>query len=293
MTRSPALPAVGILLCLLCTGGVLCAQAEPFVGEQDFAPYVIEDLPAPDDQLFAPSAEPLVEPHWGEPPYRRGIWKFAVDFTATDFELTQGPATYWSIEPTIVDRFEIAFESHTGLGTRVQLWVLDKTLEFKNTGGSSDTRIASYYWDVYRRLDFQKAEFLLGGGLAVGNLKFDTRVDSPFFYKTSRFTGVGASLVGEGFYPLLRLKSTDFGLIGHARLAVLGPLEDNFDNDSQAVLVDDVGLGIEIRRRFGKRQDKSFFVSLAREYQHWTDADSSLSVDQDLQSTSLRLGLAW
>ena len=90
----------------------------------------------------------------------------------------------------------------------------------------------------------------------------------------------------------LRFEKTEFGVTGRARLALLGPLEDNFE-DSQAVLVDELGVGLELRRRFGKHDDKLWFVRLGREYQHWTDLDVPLAVDQSVEGTSLTIGFAW
>jgi hypothetical protein len=59
------------------------------------------------------------------------------------------------------------------------------------------------------------------------------------------------------------------------------------------MLVDELGIGLELRRRFGKREDKMFFVRLGREYQHWSDIESPLAFDQNVQGTSLTIGMTW
>ncbi len=212
--------------------------------------------------------------------------RFAIDVTLADFELDDGTASYWTTEPTAVTRSEFALENQDGFGVRAQLWSLEK--EFELDDGSLETRVSTFYLDGYRRFVGEHGELLIGGGLAVGSLK----IDSPFVNTVHRFNGVGASLAGEGFYPLLRFEKTEFGVTGRARLALLGPLEDNFE-DSQAVLVDELGVGLELRRRFGKHEDKLWFVRLGREYQHWTDAEVPLAVDQSVEGTSLTVGFAW
>jgi hypothetical protein len=252
-------------------------------------PNPYEELPLDDGAWLAPSGEMFLEPVCDAPVVQTPRSRFAFDFTLADFEIDDGEARYWTTDPTTVSRGELAFEGESGLGLRGVFWSLDR--QYRSVDDEDDrldVRIATYYLDGYRRFYGERGELLLGGGLAGGNLKFD----SPYVDSPRRFNGIGGSLVAEGFYPFLRFEKTDIGLTGRARLAVLGPTEDNLDG-SQAMLVDELGVGVELRRRWGEFEDKLWFIRVGREWQHWSDADTPFSVDQRLEGTSFLLGFAW
>ena len=196
--------------------------------------------------------------------------RIAINMTFADFELDDGTTSVWTTKPTTVTRTDIVLENSDGFGVRAQLWSLER--EWDTDDGSVETRIATFYLDGYRRFVGENGELLLGGGLAYGGLK----LDSPFSDTVHRFNGLGASLGGEGFYPFLRFEKTDIGVTGRARLALLGPMEDNF-GDSEAMLVDELGVGLELRRRWGKHEDKMWFVRVGREYQNWSDVGRPLA----------------
>jgi len=212
--------------------------------------------------------------------------RLAFGVTLADYSINDGTTSVWSTEPTGVTRSEFALENPEGFGVRTQVLSLDREWELDE--GPLEIRIATYYLDGFRRFVGENGELLLGGGLAFGSLK----LDSPFEDTVHRFNGLGASLVGEGFYPFLRFTKTDIGVTGSARLALLGPLEDNFDG-SQAILVDEVGVGLELRRRWGKHVDKMWFVRLRREYQNWSDLNTPFTFDQRIEATFLAVGFAW
>lgn len=248
-----------------------------------------QHLPFDSEVSLGPSEEMLSEPVCDDPVVPTPRSRFSFDFTLADFEINDGVARYWTADPTTVSRGEIAFEGESGLGLRGVFWSLDR--QFRSIDDEDDrldVRIATYYLDGYRRFVGERGELLLGGGLAGGNLKFD----SPYVDSPRRFNGFGGSLVGEGFYPFLRFEKTEIGVTGRARLAVLGPTEDNLDGN-QAMLVDELGVGVELRRRWGKCEDKLWFIRVGREWQHWSDTDSPFSVDQSLEGTSFLVGFAW
>ena len=76
---------------------------------------------------------------------------------------------------------------------------------------SARCRVSTFYLDGYRRFIGENGELLIGGGLAVGNLK----IDSPIVDPVHRFNGIGASVAGEGF-SFLRFAKTDIGVTGRA-----------------------------------------------------------------------------
>ncbi len=59
------------------------------------------------------------------------------------------------------------------------------------------------------------------------------------------------------------------------------------------MLVDELGVGLELRRRWGQHEDKLWFVRVGREYQNWSDVDSPFEFDQRVEGTSLTVGFAW
>jgi hypothetical protein len=231
------------------------------------------------DDLFTDTvADDAITPHYA-------MW-FGYEYMLADYDLTGDAAKYWTGDPASVGRIQSGVEGPEGYGIRLQSWSFENNS--RHDLGPLEVRVATLFLDGYRRFTGERGELLLGGGLAFGSLK----IDSPVEDSVLRFNGLGASLAGEGFYSLLRLGKTDFGVTGRARLALLGPLQDNF-GDSQAMLVDELGIGLELRRRFGKREDKMFFVRLGREYQHWSDIESPLAFDQNVQGTSLTIGMTW
>jgi hypothetical protein len=278
------LAVVGLILLLKTILRAELADSTP--AEQRFA-QIESELPPVDYDPLVPYSEPIGEPEWCESPYRTSAWRFEIYFTPTTFHLTDGAARYWTTDDAAsVQRLGIGYENASGFGSRVRSWTLDE--EFRVSAGAVESRVSTFYWDVYQRFLIEDAEVAVGGGLAVGNLRFA----SPFLTGTSRFTGGGVSIFGEGFYPFLRFKKTDVGVIGQARLAVLAPFEDDI-GDGQGTIIDDLEWGLELRRRFGRQQDKSWYVSITREFQHWADASLPLTTDQNLQSTAIRFGVAW
>ena len=247
----------------------------------------LDELPLGTEGSVAPREEILSDFVVEAPVVPVMTSRFAIDITLADVDLNDGTARYRSNDPVSVRRGEFAFERLDGFGVRGVIWSFDRRFRLE-PDDRLEARVASYYFDGYQRLVSEKGELLLGGGLAFGSLK----IDSPYVDSPRRFNGIGGSLVAEGFYPFLRFEKTDVGLTGRARLAVLGPTEDNF-GDSEAMLVDELGVGVELRRRWGKCQDKMWFVRVSREWQHWSDLDSPFSADQSLDGMSYLLGFAW
>lgn len=269
----------------LLVSGMLHGQAL----DPTFAPPPLEPVPEQASPYDVPPLssgdEMLAEVESDCEPVRLSA-RFALGITLADFSVTDGSTSWWTTEPSTVARFEYGLETPDGVGLRVQSWSLEN--EWETDQDPLEIRLATFYIDGYRRFTSENGELLLGGGMAIGSLKIDSQYDDT----VRRFNGLGGSLVGEGFLPLLRFDKTEIGAVGRARLAMLGPLQDNFD-DSQPMLVDELGVGLELRRRFGKHEEKMWFVRVAREYQHWSDLDAPFAVDQRIEATSFTVGVAW
>lgn len=259
--------------------------AAPAAAPASETPYSFADTPTLSSPL-APDEDYITEPICDCEPVRLYSSRFAIDLTLADFELDDGEARYWTTKPTGVTRGEFSIENDEGFGLRGMIWSLDS--EGDLDGGSLDVRVATYYLDFYRRYLEGRGELFLGGGLAYGTLK----IDSSFVDPVHRFNGLGGSLGAEGFYAFWRGDKTDIGAVGRARLAVLGPLDDNF-GDSEAMLVDELGIGLELRRRWGKYNHKMWFIRVSQDFQNWSDLDSAFSADQKVEGTTFTLGFAW
>ena len=76
-----------------------------------------------------------------------------------------------------------------------------------------DLNASTFYWDFYKRFFIDDAELVLGGGVA--GARFADKLDH--FSNKANYSGGGISVFGEGFYPLVRFKSTDIGFVvrGH------------------------------------------------------------------------------
>jgi hypothetical protein len=272
---------------LLLASPLLYAQSpEPNLDLPTSSPASIVPITVDDSTLWTPDEDYLTGSQSDGEPVQLYSSRFAANLTLADFEVDDGEARYWTTQPTGVTRVEFSIENDEGYGLRGMIWSLDSKGDLGS--GSLDVRVATYYLDAYRRYIEGRGELLLGGGLAYGNLK----IDSSFVDPVHRFNGLGGSLVGEGFYAFLRFDKTDLGAIGRARLALLAPLEDNF-GDSQAMWVDELGIGLELRRRWGKFEQKLWFLRVSRDFQHWSDADAPFAADQRVEGTTFTVGFAW
>jgi len=168
------------------------------------------------------------------------------------------------------------------VGTRAQIWT------FNDESGFLDVSASTLYWDFYKRLVGGDGELAIGGGLAGTHLQ----IENQWVGRDSEFTGGGISLFAEGFYPLLRFPDTDVGVIGHARMAFVTPIEDDMSYDT-VTMNDELRWGIELRRRFGYKQKKFWYVNVVREMQHWGSAQSLFERDQTFLGTAINFGLAW
>jgi hypothetical protein len=111
-------------------------------------------------------------------------------------------------------------------------------------------------------------------------------------FHRERYTGVGASVAAEGFYPVWRFKTSDIGVVGHARFALVTSWDDEVFHD-YTVMIDELGWGLELRRRFGACEDNYWFVDVVREVQHWTSMSDPFAADEIFQGVAFNFGAAW
>jgi hypothetical protein len=295
------LGAAGLLL----VGAPLCAeQAGPSTVAERFDQMEVELVAPPGSQPFLPPPAPGVDPiqleladpadsaayvpnvddivDYGPLPYRYRAteWRFEIDFIPTTSHLSEGNFGVWTEDPNLAIRVRFRDEDESGFGMRGQSWSTGQKL--RTFSGSFETKAATHYFDIYKRLTFDDAELLLGGGLAVAYLKFHRE----------RYTGVGASVAAEGFYPLLRFPTSDIGVVANARFALVTSWDDEVFND-HTVMIDELGWGLELRRRFGACQENYWFIDVVREVHHWTSMSDPFAADEVFQGVAFNFGAAW
>ena len=190
-------------------------------------------------------------------------------------------------------RLGLGYEGCDGIGTRVQFWGFG---DRQNTlAGDVELNASTFYWDLYKRIYIENAELVLGGGLAGAGLEYDLktlkRSCKAQFRRLEHFR--------RGFYPFLRFARTDIGSIGRARFALLSgewkdhgtPLVDDTDHDMMTII--ELAWGLEFRHRFGKLEDKYWYIDIVPEFQRWDSASLPGVFDPSFQGTAINFGLAW
>jgi hypothetical protein len=276
------------------------------------------EMPMPDEELapwrspmdgFAPSAsavsgpryvppvqehaEPIGEPPWDVSPYRSSAWRFEIDLIPTISHVSEDGFGQWSDNGSLALRLGLGYEGCDGIGTRVQFWGFD---DRQNTmAGDVELGASTFYWDFYKRFYIENAELVLGGGLAGAGLEYDLKSLGD----RARLSSGGLSIFGEGFYPLLRFAKMDVGSIFRGRFALLsGQWRDDgtpfiSDTDHDMMTIIEMGWGLELRRRFGRLEDKYWYIDIVPEFQRWESASLPGAFDPGFEGTSINFGLAW
>jgi hypothetical protein len=293
--------AIGLLLCI--GAGVRAQPGEIAVPDHDSAPWR-----SPMDG-FAPSAtavsgpkyvppvpehsEPIGEPPWGKSPYRSSAWRLGIDLIPTVSHVSEGGFGKWSNNGSFALRLNLGYEGCDGFGTRVQFWGFD---ERQNTlAGDVELSASTFYWDVYKRFYIENAELVLGGGLAGAGLEYDLKD----LHERAQLSSGGLSIFGEGFYPFLRFAKMDVGSIGRARFALLSGQWDDHgtpfigDTNQDMMTIIELAWGLEFRHRFGRLEDKYWYIDIVPEMQRWESASLPGVFDPGFEGTSINFGLAW
>jgi len=237
-----------------------------------------EDYSRPLPECGDPLCEPPCVPACQPPSIR-----FGIGFNPTTSKIHGDGFGFWTDESVGASRIAIAHENPDGVGWRVQFWDFEE--EVRAFPRDINVEASTLYVDVDKTFYAGGAELTIGGGIAGARLAIER-------FREDQFLGIGGSIFGEAYYPFLRFTKADLGVTGHARLAVLGSVEQDIIHDSVA-LIDDFGWGLEFRRRFGARQDKFWYVNVEREFQSWEGGSHINAADEVFQGTSFKFGLAW
>ncbi len=295
-----ALISVGLLLL---SSAMLDAESVPMaVPGQQLPPPGTTQIVGPPNREFAPNAvdqpltaypDPMGEPPWCESPYRNSAWRFELSFIPTVANISDQAFGDWENNGGGALRLGLGYEGCDGYGTRLQFWGFGQ--EADTPVSDVDLGASTFYWDFYKRFFVEDAELVLGGGIAGSFLEYDLKS----LNEDANFSGGGISVFGEGFYPLLRFQKTDIGSIARARLALLsGRWEDNGtpfinDTDHDVMSILELAWGLELRRRFGRLQDKYWYIDIVPEFQRWDSASLPDAFDPGFQGTNFSFGMAW
>jgi hypothetical protein len=297
----PVLIAIGLLLLF---GD--CARAQPAeapLADQEMAPWrsPMDGFAPPATAVSGPKymqslqdhPEPVGEPPWCKSPYHSSAWRFELDLIPTISHVSEQGFGAWSDDGSLALRLTLGYEGCDGVGTRVQFWGFDDRQD--TLAGDVELTASTFYWDFYKRFYVQNAELVLGGGLAGAGMEYDLKT----LHERAQLNSGGISVFGEGFYPIWRFAKTDVGSIGRARFALLSgswndhgtPFVDDTDHDLTTII--ELAWGLEIRRRFGRVEDKYWYIDIVPEFQRWESASLPDEFDPGFQGTAIKFGLAW
>lgn len=233
------------------------------------------------------------EAPWCKSPYADSAWRIAFDLIPTTSHVSEQSFGAWDKSAGLALRLGLGYEGDDGFGTRLQVWGFGAEAETRD--GDIELDASTFYWDFYKRFFVQDAEIMLGGGAAGSYLNFDVKD----FDARAHLNSGGITMFAEGFYPLWKLDRTDIGTIGRGRIALLsGEWRDHdspFVNDvgHDTMQITELGWGIEIRRRFGRMQDKYCYFDFIPEFQRWESSSLPDIVDPGFEGTNISFGLAW
>jgi hypothetical protein len=258
--------------------------------------YQIAPPALPDESsglVLAPYPDPLGEPPWCASPYQNSAWRIGLDLIPTSSHVSEQAFGEWDDGSGLALRLNLGYEGREGVGTRLLFW---------GFGQEADTLVddvelgaSTFYWDFYKRFFIEQAELVLGAGAAGGALRYDLQA----FNDDADFSGGGMSVFAEGFYPFVRLKKTDIGSVARARLALMsGRWDDDGmpfinDTDHDVLTVMELAWGLELRRRFGRLEEKYWYVAIVPEFQRWESSTLPDEFDPSFEGTNISFGLAW
>lgn len=305
-------PAISAAALLFVVTGMLRAQdVGPTPAEQQFA-QLDHELPPP---VFSPPssqpyprqpylpyptypqtmvAPPPGEPEWCESPYRNSAWRFEIAFIPTISHVSEMAFGDWEDDPSLAIRVKLGYEDPNGVGIRFQVWGFGQD-DVRTPAANVALDASTFYIDFYKRLFIDDAELVLGAGVAGADLDFKF----PFFNDEARFSGGGISVFGEGFYPIAQFRKVDIGSVARARIAILdGKWEDDgtpfiADTSHDMMTIMELAWGLQLRRRFGRLEDKYWYMEFVPEIQRWESASLPDTVDPGFRGTAINFGLAW
>lgn len=255
-----------------------------------YGPAPVAPCPTP---TIAPSSPPITEPPWCPSPYQHSAWRAQLDLIPTMSHVSEREFGGWDNNSDLALRLTLGYEGCDGFGTRIAFWGFDD--DASTAAGDVELEASTFYWDIYKRFYVQDAELVLGGGIAGAHLRYDVKA----FGDRANYSGGGTTIFGEGFYPFWRFAATDIGALGRARVSLLSgswrdrgtPIVDETDQDLMTII--ELGWGLEIRHRFGFKQDKYWYIDIVPEFQRWESSTLSSAMDPGFEGTNINFGLAW
>jgi hypothetical protein len=227
--------------------------------------------------------------------YRNSAWKLELQLIPTQSHLTRAPFGSWpDDDQELAVRINLGHENARGHGVRFQFWRFHQNAE----AFSDNVELTAYTvnLDLYKKLFLEDSELLLGAGPTFSGMEFDLGDGDEL-----NFDGSGMTVVAEGWFPLVRFEKTDFGSVGRARMSLLlGRWDDDStmlvpETDHDSLSIFEVAWGVEVRRRFGRRQDKHWFLSTLIEHQRWQSdwTASFMGTSVAFTGASINSGIAW
>ncbi len=288
---------------LLFVGDTLRAQTEqapivdpglqPYGLPPDGYPVGANGYPGP---VYAPPvpgySDPIGEPPWCESPYRNSAWRVELDLIATNSHVSDLAFGDWEESATPAFRVSLGYEDERNVGIRFQYWAFEE--DTKTPAGGVDLEASTFYTDMYKRFFIEDAEMTIGAGPAFGRLQFENGGER------TELRGAGISFFGELFYSLRHFQNgTDLGTTARGRVAMLSgwvhesgfPGANHVDHDVMTVA--EIGWGIELRHRFGRLQDKYWYLSIVPEFQTWDSKSLANIMEPSFEGTSFNAGIAW
>ncbi len=288
----------------LLTERILLAEPTPTVTSDAVLPSpvyqpplaLLPPNPQPPIMEYPPPGENMAvrgEVPWCKSPYQNSAWRIGVDLIPTVSHISDDAFGGWTENGALALRLNLGFEGDDGFGTRLLFWGFGQTAD--TPVGDVELDASTFYWDFYKRFFVQDAELTLGGGLAGAHMEYDVKA----FDQKADVSAGGISMFGEGFYPLWKFERTDIGSVGRARIALLTgswrdhgtPFVDSTDNDMMTII--ELAWGIEIRHRFGQKQDKYWYIDFVPELQRWESATLPDICEPGFDGTNISFGLAW
>jgi len=250
-----------------------------------------ESSPVWHPTIIPPAVDPPCPP---DSVYRTPAWQLSIDLIPTSSHLTRGRYGEWPDDSAPALRLALGYENENGNGIRGRWWIFGQDVNVP--GPNIDLAASILSLDFSKRLFLDETELVIGAGPAAGALIFEIDANDE-----SHFSGGGLSVFAELWHPLWRLRMTDVGTIVRGRYSLLvGEWEDTTgfvipDTDHDNMNVAELAWGFDLRRRFGPRQDKYWYIATLIEHHHWQSAMMNEFMDSSLGFTgsSISLGMAY
>ena len=229
-----------------------------------------------------------------DPVYCPSYWTFGVDLIPTQLHLTDSAFGPWPDDGGGAIRLALGYENERGYGIRGRLWSFGQDA----TPPLTDVEVgaATVTLDFYKRFWGEDGDLAIGVSPVGAALRFKLPNE-----RESRFNGGGISLFTEGFFKLAQFKKSDLGLVGRGRVSLLeGDWRDNTgsivpDTDHDSMLILEAAWGLEFRRRFGRCEDRFWYVGVLSEIQQWDSEwmGNYLGSSATFTGLNIELGVAW